>query len=170
MVLVLASLLLLVGVWASIEEFVLASKIDLQDRCAPGESGRCFSAQTGILLADRDFWGDPKVRYDDGRRTTAPDLRNESAIPAGTRVRLESWNGDVVSVYDLERQRRHRTVSWPERWDSIWLTCLGLGILLLALFYLPRLTRRSLRRRRVGRRGNASQTVLRDTTLARQRP
>ena len=157
-VLALAWLFVLVGVGASAEEVSHASDIHLDDRCAPGETGKCFSEQTGIVLAKPDFWGDVQVRYDDGRRTMSVDLLDRSAVAPGTRVRLESWNGDVVSVYDPANEHRYRTVSWPDRWDSTWIGCLGFGLFLLAVVYTPRLARRSfakLRARRLALTGES---------------
>jgi hypothetical protein len=65
------------------------------------------------VISDVGGTPDLTVRYDDGRRTVEISLVGDWSPPLGTLVMLERWRGDVVSVYDLRSERRHKTDSWP---------------------------------------------------------
>ena len=164
--LAVAWLSVLVGVFASLEQAFRAGQIDLADRCPRGETGKCFSRYDGVVLREPDFWGDPRVRFDDARRTESADLLDEDVVSPGDRVRVEIWNGEIVALYDEHRERRFRTVEWPQVGNPVYVSCLVFGLVLLALVHARRLGRavvagsRHLARRRPRRRpGTANRNV-----------
>lgn len=107
-----------------------ARAIDLRDRCRPQETGRCFSDRSG-RVESIDF-NQVEARYDDGRKTKWVTLAADSTPSVGERARLESWEGEVVSLFIPARQRRYHTSYWTRRLDpySLWVGAIaGLALL-----------------------------------------
>ena len=111
-----------------------AGEIDLDDRCRPHEIGQCFTDELGQV---ESVGSDTvTVRHNDGRDTMTVTLAADSAPSPGQRVRLERWDGSVVSLYVPSRERRYHTIDWPRRFDPyvLWVGILGaIGILTWAL-------------------------------------
>ena len=119
--------LLFTGLWVGVEidNARLAGRIDLEDRCGPRETGRCFTDELGKVVSVSD--DEVQLEYRDGTMTTTVTLAADSAPKPGERVRIEHWNDDIVSLYVPKRERRYRTWDWPRRWDPylIWLGVVG---------------------------------------------
>jgi hypothetical protein len=120
---------LLIGIVGLVQGFVLAPKIDANHRCHPQETGRCFSSQSGLVRSS-DSYG-AQVGVDDNRRVLGIDLVRGAYPRAGSRVDVESWNGDIVSLYDHASERRYHTIYWPRRWDPYSLFFIGIAVALI---------------------------------------
>ena len=126
--------------------------IDTSAPCVP-ESSICLSRETGAV-AKPPTDGRLSVRYDDGRRELSVYLADEDWRPtAGTRVVLERWRGDVVSLYEPDSRRRHKTAHWPyvsERVVDVldWVVVLGVVSFVCATALIGSLAWRAGRARR----------------------
>ena len=132
--LVWGAMFLLVGCGVLLYSNNLASQIDVRDRCAPRESGRCFTDESGIVVAVEGDWA--TIRHDDGRRTADLQLTwdaDEVWPKPRTRIRLEHWDGALVSLVDASNGRRYRTSEWPERWHPFGL----ISVVLAGFFLIP---------------------------------
>lgn len=125
--------------------------IDTSSHCSP-ESNRCLQRTQGVVEEPESPY-DVGLRYDDGRRHLGVDFDDGWQPRLGTRVLLERFRGDVVSVYDPVSERRHKAGPWPSKEDAVGpvfligfaLYWLVIGILLLGgLLLKPLLNRWSL--------------------------
>jgi hypothetical protein len=91
---------------------------DPDHRCERDESKSCLSSATGSIEATAPglFDGDVVVLYDDGRRRAHVSLDGQDRPPAGSRVRIEWWEEDIVALVDLSDERRFKTYDWPDPW------------------------------------------------------
>ena len=116
---------------ATAESF--ASAPDPKKRCNGAGATDCMRRQAAIVRGSSD--AGLRVAYDDGVHSTTLWLRGDARPAAGAHVQLERWNGDVVALYDLARERRYRTHSWPVRWSGDdFVAPLVLGTVSLAIF------------------------------------
>ena len=133
--------------------------VDVSARRVGGESGRCLSDQWA-RVETVDSSGYTTLTYDDGRRTWEVDLLGDADPEPGTRLLIEHWGDDPVSLYGPVQDIRYRTEWWPRRWSPEGLIMTAVGALLLgALLALVAIgivvrvqARRDLRRTLQGRR------------------
>jgi hypothetical protein len=109
-----------------------AARIDPEVRCAGAETLNCFTVRIGTV---RRVDGDDVVFAYEGESETHTAVLPGGGSPLrrGSRIRVERWNDDVVSLY--ARGRRSVTSDWPRRWDPIgfgW-SIFGAAIMLIAL-------------------------------------
>ena len=111
-----AALLSLVPLGAAgiVDEALLPSAIDAAHRCRGGDTEDCLTEQRGIVHKGNAWW-DIRVGYDDDQRRMGLLLEESDEPPAGTRVRIQRWNDEVVAVFDPATETRYRTLDWPER-------------------------------------------------------
>ena len=131
-----SAIVLAVAAGIEFHERRLASQIDLDDRCRTSEKGRCFTEQTGYVESVATDQDSVTVRYDDGRAEATLYLAGDSLPESGSRIRLESWNNDVVSIYEPATERRYRTRDWPERGRSFAFVFISAGLLFLLVLGL----------------------------------
>lgn len=123
------------GLLVVLPTFLAERRIDLADTCQTGETGKCFTREAGVVDS---FDTEMKVLYDDGLKSTSVVLVDNLYLEPRTRVLLERWNGDVVSVVDVAGERRFRTLAWPDAdssggWTLVLFGGLFLGIGLFRL-------------------------------------
>lgn len=110
-----------------------ASSRSINDRCQVTETGRCFTDELGqVESVELDV---VTARHNDGRDTMDVTLAADSTPSPGERVRIERWDGEVVSLNVPGRERRYHTLDWPRRWDPyvLWVGILGALCLLPAV-------------------------------------
>ena len=117
--------------WTGISELRRGfSTVDLSARCSPGESSGCLSDQWA-RVESVDSSGYTTLTYDDGRRTWEVDLLGDADPEPGTRLLIEHWGDDPVSLYGPVQDIRYRTEWWPRRWSPEGLIMTAVGALLL---------------------------------------
>ena len=93
------------------------ANVDTSASCSP-ESDRCLRRTQGVVEVPESPY-EVGLRYDDGRRHLGTDFEDGWRPELGTRVLLERFRGEVVSVYDPGSERRHKTDAWPSKADAV---------------------------------------------------
>jgi hypothetical protein len=107
-------------------------------RCVGASRDGCFSREPAVVTKLED---PIHVSYEDGLRSTRIYLREESpALREGSRVWLERWDGDIVSIANRRSERRYRADDWVDRWSgkSFWAPLVWLVVSLVALALMIR--------------------------------
>lgn len=130
---VLGALAIVVGLAIVMPTYLAERRIDLADTCGPRETGRCFAHESGFVSSVDTETGAMKLLYDDGRKSTEAILVDDLYLEPRTRIRLERWNGDVVSILDLSSEARYRTLEWPNAGNSGGNVLVAFGALLVVV-------------------------------------
>lgn len=104
--------------WSGISELRHGfTRVDVSVRCEVGVPEPCMSEQWArVESTDPD--GLVSLTYDDGRFSWETVLLGDASPESGTRLLLEHWGDDPVSLYDPAREVRYRTEWWPQRWSA----------------------------------------------------
>jgi hypothetical protein len=90
----------------------MTKSVDLTRECGPGRTKDCVSREAGRVVKVGEASA-VTVAYRDETRRTQLTLTSSPVPAVGTRVWLERWNGELVSLLERESELRHHTDDWP---------------------------------------------------------
>ena len=123
--------LLLLGALASVPVVLQARGFDLDDRCRPGERGRCISVEEGVVDSSDASTESVVLRFESGLEYLS--LRGDGTPDSGSRVRAERWKGRVIGFRDLRHERDYHTTNRPQaRLASVGRVLIAAALVMLA--------------------------------------